>query len=75
MSGGVSKKKKANSADFESDMDTDVECFDTDEEDTNKQLTVVCHVGKTNMKQVKGPKIEFSAPIPGSSLFFGCGPR
>ena len=37
--------------------------------------TITLHVGHNKSGRMFGPKIIFSAPVPNSSMYFGCGWR
>ena len=47
---------------------------DENEEDKVPSNTITLHVGP-NKGRMFGPKIIFSAPVPNSSMYFGCGWR
>ena len=47
----------------------------TDDIENDPKNEITLHVGSPKNQPQWGPKIIFSAPIPNSSMFFGCGWR
>ena len=58
-------------------MDADDGCGSTSTDDTEivPKNEITLHIGSPKKQQQCGPKIIFSAPVPNSTLFFGCGWR
>jgi len=46
-----------------------------EEEDFEPSTAVSLHIGPSRSTSKKGPRVLYTAPVPNSNYFFGCGTR